>query len=74
MTPLKSPGPNEFSTRFYQTYWHLAGKEVSTIVHNFLNEGIFDTCNNFTYIFLIPKIKKPLHASDFRLLSLFNVL
>lgn len=74
MSPLKSPGPDDFNPRFYQSYWHIVGDEVTSVILKFFNEGIFYSCINFTYIVLIPKISNPLLASDFRLISLCNVI
>lgn len=40
----------------------------------FLNKGLFDSGINFTYIVIIPKIKNPINTSDFRPISLCNVI
>lgn len=74
MAPLKSPGPDDFNPSFFQTYWHVVGDEVSSVVLKFLNDGCFDDCINFTYIVLIPKIKNRIKDSDFRPISLCNVI
>lgn len=58
MAPLKSSGPNGFNPSFYQFYWHIMGEAVTSVVLNFLNNGMFDKCINFIYIILIPKVKK----------------
>lgn len=50
------------------------GDEVTSVVLKFLNECIFDSGINFTFIVLIPKIKNPTKASDFRLINLCNVV
>lgn len=50
------------------------GEEVTSLVLNFLNEGNFDNCTNFTYIVLIPKIKNPVRASNFHPISLCNII
>lgn len=74
MVHLKSPGPNGFSVYSYHTYLHIIGKEVSNVVLNFLNEGAFDKYINYTYIVLILKVKNPVVASDFRPVSLCNMI
>lgn len=74
MVPLKSLGLDGFNPVFYQTYWHIVGDEVTLMALKFLNEGIFDNCINFTYITLIPKVKCPTKAFDFRPISLCNII
>lgn len=74
MAPSKSPGPDGFNLGFYQTYWHIVGDEITSIVLKFLNKGIFDKFFNFTYIALIPKIKCPMSVADFCPISLYNII
>lgn len=74
MALLKSPDPNGINPNFYQTYWHIMRDEITLVVLQFLNECIFDKCINFLYIDLIPKIKYPVSASDFRPITLYNVI
>jgi hypothetical protein len=40
----------------------------------FINGGVFNAEINETYIALIPKINNPTHITDFRPISLCNVL
>lgn len=74
MAHLKSSSPNGFNPSFYQSYWHIVGEEVTSVVLNFLNGGLFDSCINFTHIVFIPKIKNHVNASDFRPISLCNFI
>lgn len=74
MAPLKSPGLDGFNISFYQTYSHIVGEEVTFVVLKFLNKGLFNRGINFTYIVLIPKIKKPVNTSDFRPINLCNFI
>ncbi|XP_059445337.1 uncharacterized protein LOC132177129 [Corylus avellana] len=73
MGPLKSPGPDGFAACFYQKSWDILRSKVCGAVLEFLNEGMFTDEINGTYIALIPKIKNPLHITDFRPISLCNV-
>ena len=41
---------------------------------NFLNSGNIDPEINYTHIVLIPKLKSPEKMSDYRPISLFNVI
>jgi hypothetical protein len=74
MHPLKSPGPDGFAACFYQKTWNIVWSEVCTAVLDFLNRGAFHDDINETYIALIPKIKNPTHITEFRLISLCNVI
>jgi hypothetical protein len=74
MQPMKSPGPDGFSAGFFQSSWTTVKGEVCKTVLNFLNHGIFDKSLNETHIVLIPKIKSPVSVTDFRPISLCNVL
>jgi exonuclease III len=74
MHPLKSPGPDGMSACFYQTAWSTIRHEVCTAVLEFLNGGSFEATINETYITLIPKIKNPSRITEYRPISLCNVL
>ncbi|XP_062104157.1 uncharacterized protein LOC133815319 [Humulus lupulus] len=74
MSPSKSPSKDGMSTGFYQKYWDTVGPKVSSVCLHFLNEGGHIKGINSTLITLIPKIDDPKHASDFRPISLCNVL
>lgn len=73
MGPLKLPSPDGLPAAFYHEHWSSVGDEVCNVVLNFLNSGVFNEVNH-TYIALIRKIKDPIKASDFRPISLCNVL
>jgi hypothetical protein len=74
MQPLKSPGPDGFAASFYQRSWATVRADVCQAVLSFLNDGIFDADINQTYIALIPKVKSPEFITDYRPISLCNVL
>ncbi|XP_042988748.1 uncharacterized protein LOC122316282 [Carya illinoinensis] len=74
MNGLGSPGPDGYPASFYQTNWDLVGRKVSTYALNILNNGGTIEGVNDTYITLIPKIKESKKVTDFRPISLCNVL
>ena len=74
MHPIKSPGPNGMSPIFYQKYWDTVGSNVINCVLNALNSGVMPSNLNNTYIFLIPKVKSPQKVTEFRPISLCNMI
>jgi hypothetical protein len=74
MSPLKAPGPDGFSASFYHSNWTTISTEVCNAILHFLNTGELDDNINSTFIALIPKVQKPVNVSDFRPISLCNVI
>lgn len=59
---------------FYQKYWDVVGSSVINYVLNTLNSCKIPLGLNDTYICLIPKVKCPQKISEFRPISLCNVI
>ena len=74
MAPLKAPGPDGMPPLFYQNFWELVRGDVIHDVLGFLNSGSLPNSLNHTFITLIPKIKNPEYVTQFRPISLCNVL
>lgn len=68
----EAPGPDVFSSLFYQRNWHIIGPDVITTVKAFLRSGAIPSTLNYIDIPLIPKVLSPSYASYFRLISLCN--
>ena len=74
MHPKKSPSPNGMLPLFYQHYWSFVGNCVTQTILDFLNHGIILPKFNETYVVLIPKIKSPTQITQYRPISLSNVV
>ena len=74
MAPFKAPGPNGMPPLFYQNYWNLLSEDVTNTILSYLNLANLPHPLNHTFITLIPKIKNPTSVSDYRPISLCNVL
>jgi len=74
MYPLKTPGPNGMPLLFFQHFWPKVDEEVTRTILDFLNSGIVPPNFNQTYVVLFPKCKEPKKITDFRPISLCNVV
>lgn len=74
MYPTKSPGPDGMPALFYQKIWHIVGKNVTDCVLDILNKNCLNLKLNYTHIILIPKCKTPELITQFRPISLSNVI
>ena len=74
MYPLKSSSPNGMPPLFFQHFWPTIGGVVRKTILDFLNLGVIPPKFNETHIVLIPKVKDPKKVTDFRPISLCNVI
>ncbi|KAL5544814.1 hypothetical protein UlMin_008598 [Ulmus minor] len=74
MAPTKSPGADGMSAIFYQKFWPIVGEEITAACLGFVNGGLPLGSINETIITLLPKIKNPTRITEFRPISLCNVL
>ena len=74
MEPLKAPGPDGMPPIFFQSFWSMVGDDVSFAMLDCLNNCYIPHDLNHTYVTLIPKVKSPEFISEFRPISLCNVI
>ena len=74
MAPLKAPGPDGMPPLFFQIYWLDIGMDITKAVLSSLNSGSLLKSINHTFISLIPKVKNPERVTEFRPISLCNVI
>ncbi|KAL0396414.1 UNVERIFIED_CONTAM: hypothetical protein Scaly_0089800 [Sesamum calycinum] len=70
----KAPGPDGFSSGFYKAAWPIVGEEVSKAILDFFTTGRLLKQVNATLLTLIPKVRSPHSADDFRPISCCNVI
>jgi hypothetical protein len=74
MHPSKAPGVDGFNAGFFQRHWDVLKESVTVAILGFLNGGEMPEVLNHTLLVLIPKVANPHDLSQFRPISLCNVL
>ena len=74
MSPTKAPGPDGLPAVFFQKHWQTIRSSVIGTCMHILNEGGNLATLNHTFIALIPKTAKPRKVTEFRPISLGNVI
>ena len=71
---LKAPGPDGLHAIFYKRCWPLLGEELVIEVLNAVNSGVIPEGWNSTTIVLIPKVENAKKISQYRPISLCNLV
>ncbi|KAA3472112.1 reverse transcriptase [Gossypium australe] len=74
MAPIKAPGIDGFPALFFQKYWNVVGNDITYYCLAVLKGDIEMGEINKTHIVLIPKVDRPKTLSQFRPISLCNMI
>ncbi|KAL3530646.1 hypothetical protein ACH5RR_009968 [Cinchona calisaya] len=74
MHPNKAPGPDGMSPLFFMQFWDIVGKDVTQAIQSFFHSSFMLSALNETIISLIPKVEAPSNLSQYRPISLCNVI
>lgn len=66
MPDEKAPGVDGFPIEFYKKNWHTVSEDIFLVVTSFFQTSTLDKAINVTTLTLVPKIKNPSYAKDFR--------
>jgi hypothetical protein len=69
-----APGPDGIPALFFHKYWDIIGNDILNYTLMVLNHDLKPDQINYTFISLIPKVSNPTTPSDFRPISLCNVV
>ena len=72
--PNKAPGPDGMTLIFFQRFCHIIKQDLIAAIHSVCHSGNLLRSVNETPITLIPKVQSPFLVSQFRPISLCNVV
>lgn len=72
--PIKLPGPDGINAALIQQQWKHFGPTIIREVQLFFQTGVMKPSNAHSNLVLIPKIDTPLKVTDFRPISVCNII
>ena len=72
--PSKSSGPNEISSYFFQQLWSIVEPDVTSVVLLVLHSGHCLRKMHHSHVVLIPNKTNPEYITEYRPISLGNVV
>ena len=70
----KAPGPDGFNGMFLKKCWHIIKEDIYQLCDDFFEERVSIQAINSSFITLVPKSNNPTTVSDFRPISLLNLI
>uniref|UniRef100_A0A803PDR5 Reverse transcriptase n=1 Tax=Cannabis sativa TaxID=3483 RepID=A0A803PDR5_CANSA len=70
----KAPGPDGFSSFYFQDNWELVGEDVYRTVTSFFDSGKILKEINTTVLTMVPKMKCPNTVKDFKPIACCNAI
>ncbi|GAA0170143.1 hypothetical protein LIER_24472 [Lithospermum erythrorhizon] len=70
----KSPEPDGMTVLFFQSFWHIVSSDIVKGADSFFFSSKLLHYVNHTHVCLIPKKTAPMSMSDFRPISLCNIV
>lgn len=74
MSPFKAPGPDGFQAGFFHATWQTTGPSVVALVQRVMSGGELPSGLAEILLVLVPKIENPSSLTQFRPISLCNVV
>lgn len=74
LKPFKASNPNGLHAGFFQRFWLIVGDSVKEEVKRVFSSGVIPGYMNQTLIILIPKCRSPDSLSNYRPISLCNMI
>jgi hypothetical protein len=71
---FKAPGPDGLHAVFYKKFWNICGEDITKEVRPALNSSTIPEGWNDTTVVIIPKVNDPELVTQFRPISLCNVI